>query len=488
MNKRIVDTIKHTSIYSLGNISTKLIGLLLLPLYTAKLSVLNYGQFAILEVTGQLLVMLFGMNIYTAMLRWCSTEHDNEKIKDIVSTAFFSLLAITIILNIILIPFRGNISVLYFGTNEYSTYFLILFLSVTFEVLNGIPMNLLRLKERSFIYIILVSSRLLIVLILNFYFLMIRNVGIMGIFLSNLIGQIILFIALLPFLLRNIRLNFDFPVLNKMFKYSFPLVFTSISVLLLSVGDRFIIKLYLEYSDVGIYSLAYKIAGVINVFVIQSFSLGFIPIAFKMLNNPEATSFYRKVFKYYIITLTFVAFVIATLSKELLELITQNDAYVVAYSIIPILCLTFIFKGVQQIFSLGFHFVKRTKFNALIVFIGLLINFALNFLLIPKFGIWGAASTTLVSTLFISFVMLYYSEKLFPINYNIKLLLLIVLTGTILFILISYSNQLGLIYRLVIKTIIIALIPIAIFKSNFFEHSEKTALKRFLKIKADHSI
>jgi O-antigen/teichoic acid export membrane protein len=480
MQNRIIDTAKHTLIYGIGNVSTKFIGLLLLPLYTTKLSVLNYGKFTILEVTSQFLVMLFGLNIYTAMLRWCSEEKNEESRKTIVSTSFLALLGVVLIFNVILIPMKGMFSNLYFQSNEYSLYFLILFISVSFEVLNSIPLSVLRLQEKSISYVIIVSVRLLIVLLFNVFFLLFLDLGVIGIFLSNVIGQFITFLVMLPIIHKNINFKFDPKILREMAGYSLPLIFTSISVLLLSIGDRFIIKYFLEYSLVGIYSLAYKLAGVINVFVIQSFALGFLPIAFKMLNKPEANLFYRKTFKYYAIVLIFVAFVISLFAREVLQIVAQNEEYWMAYTLVPILALTFVFKGVQYIFALGFHYVKKTKYNAYIVILGVFVNFGLNFILIPKYGIWGAGITTLLSTLLITILMYRFSQKKYFVRYQIDKFIVGLILGIGLYLISTFSNDLSFVYRTIIKFGLMILFPIFLFSLKYFDKSEIDNLKSIL--------
>jgi O-antigen/teichoic acid export membrane protein len=68
--------------------STKLIGLILLPLYTSYLTTEEYGIFAILEVTSQLFTIIFGLQLSTAMLRFSSSEKCRFKRKSIFWRAF----------------------------------------------------------------------------------------------------------------------------------------------------------------------------------------------------------------------------------------------------------------------------------------------------------------------------------------------------------------------------------------------------------------
>ncbi len=72
----IKKTVKHTAVYSLGNISTKLVGFILLPLYTTHLSTEEYGVLAILQAIAQILIGVFGLSLPTAMMRWAAPEKD----------------------------------------------------------------------------------------------------------------------------------------------------------------------------------------------------------------------------------------------------------------------------------------------------------------------------------------------------------------------------------------------------------------------------
>lgn len=93
-------TVKHTAIYSLGNLSTKIIGLILLPLYTSYLTTSEYGILAILEVTSQFFVTIVGLGISSGMMRWYAVETSEAKKKSIVFTVLSTLVALAITMNL----------------------------------------------------------------------------------------------------------------------------------------------------------------------------------------------------------------------------------------------------------------------------------------------------------------------------------------------------------------------------------------------------
>ena len=479
MLQKLKDTAKHTFIYSLGNLSTKIIGLILLPLYTARLSLLNYGQFAILEVTSMFLVLVCGLRIVSSMLRWCSEEADERKRKIIIFISWTTLIITVLLLNFILMPLRKNLSFLYFRSYDYLDYFTIILVSVSFEILNTIPMNLFRLNGKSIHYVFAFSGKLLLILFLNIYFLTVMEIGVLGIFLSQLIGNFILFLITIPIVIKNIVPKFDFSLFREMIKYSFPLIFSAISVQLLTIGDRFIIKYFLDYTQVGIYSLAYKIAGVVNVFIIQSFALSFLPIAYKMFNSPDAKLFYRKIFKYFSMILIFSALGISFFSREILYIFARNQEFWIAYKLVPILVLTFVFKGIQYVFSLGFHYVKKTKYHAFIVMLGVILNFSLNFLLIPIWQIWGAALATLISAVFITVLFYIFSLKFYFIQYEIFKVFIVLIVGISFYLLSLLVNRFEIYTAIIIKLFLVLIFPIILYFLKFYEKTELDKIKKF---------
>ncbi len=479
MLNNLKHTLKHSIIYSLGNLSSKVIGLILLPLYTSYLSTSDYGILAILETTSQFLVAVVSLRLSTAMMRWWSDADSQKKKETIIFTSFSSIVIVLVIFNIVFQPFKTNLSYLFFDSDKYVDYFLILFVSISFEILAGITLSLIRLKEKSVLFVTINVIKLLVSLGLNVYFIVYLEMGVKGIILSLFIGHAISLILSIPILFKNSNLTFDFTIFKELIKFSLPLSLTTITMLLLTLSDRYILKFYHDYSNVGVYSLGYKLAGVINVFILQSFQMGFLPIAYKMYNKPEAKRYFSKVFIYLVFTLLLSTLILSLFSKEAIILFAKNNVnYWQAYTIVPILCITYSLKGMEYFFALGLHYVKKTKYNASIVLIASVISLSLNFLLIPYLKIYGAAITALLSELVL--VVLFYkrSNKYYPINYELNKVVKLFITAIILLGLSFSIQHINLYLRLGIKVLFIILYPIILYYWNFFEEIEILRLKQ----------
>ncbi|HAF31114.1 MAG TPA: hypothetical protein DCG75_18915 [Bacteroidales bacterium] len=478
---KLKHTAKQTIIYSLGNISSKLIGFILLPLYTSYLTTEEYGIFAILEVTATIMVAVFSFKLSTSMMRWCSNENSERTKKSLLFTTYISAFIIILLLNFILQPFRRSFSNLFFEKDEYAVYFLILFLSVSFEILNLFSFDLIRLKEKPVLFISISGLRLTAILILNIYFIKYMGLGVKGIILSQLIGNTFITVITLPFLIKNMIWHYNFAELRKMISYGIPLVFSTISMMLLTMGDRFIIKYFLDYSEVGIYSLGYKLASVTNVIIIQSFQTGFLPIAYKNFDKPDAQRFFSKILTYYTFILVTASLFISLFSQEVIELFSKNSDYNAAYKIVPFISLAFIFKGVQYVYSLGLHFAKKTKYNATIVLFAAILNFGLNLILVPIYGIYGAAIATIISWIVMSTAFYKYSFKFYKIRYEISKIVILVAISAGLYMISLLFIHVNFYLKILLKIILIGSFPLILRLFGFYEIIEIERIRGFFK-------
>ena len=328
-------TTKHILIYSLGNLSTKLIGFVLLPLYTDYLSTSEYGMLAILEVTSFMLIAFVGMRQSTAMMRWGSAEKDKGRFGSIAFTILMVLVFLGAGFNLIFQPLAGTFGRILFESSEYGNYFHVLFAFVSFEVLNVWVLDLIRVKGKPMIYVVLSLIKFTVILTLNIYFIKFKGLGVLGIILSQFIGSVLLFVISIRFVVKNVLARIEWKEIRPMFNYGFPLVFTTISMYVLSLGDRYLMKYMLDLDAVGVYALGYKIATITNLLIIQSFQIGFLPIAYKMYEQKNKERFFVKSLTYYGFVLVLFSLVLSMFSRELLFILSKSDQYLVAYTIVP---------------------------------------------------------------------------------------------------------------------------------------------------------
>lgn len=472
MLSRLKFTARSTIIYSIGSVGTRLIGLILLPLYTDRLTTEQYGMWSLLEITSQIFVIAVGLRMSTAMLRFYSGEKDKGKRSTIVFTAFWVTLLSVLVFNLLTHPLKYYLSDLFFDTREFSGYFTLLFIWTSFEVFNRIVLDLLRVKEKPVFYITVTITKFVFVLFLNIYFIIGRGMGIEGIILGQLLGSVVLFLITLPLMIREMKWSLDKVLFREMFKYSLPLILSGLATFMLSASDRYLVKIYLDYHEVGLYSISYKISNVLKIVLIQAFQLGFLPIAFNMFDKKDSKRFFSKVLTYYVFILCWAGLAISLFSREILYLFSSNPAYYSAYIYIPLITLAVCFYGIQNFFVIGLHYAKKTQNIAVIVLLAMFVSIGSNMVLIPRIGLWGAAISFVVASLVMLLLNFFRSQKYYPVNYETRKIAIIFFIAVGLYLASRLGSEWALGYRLTMKLFIILGFPFLLYLFNFFDQVE----------------
>ena len=475
-------TARHSLIYGAGNLTAKLVGLLLLPLYARELSIADYGVLGILETTGQFLVGIIAVRIPSAMMRWATEKQEVHYQKRIYFTALVALVSVIALFNLVAFPLRETLSQLFFGREDFSVYFTLLFLSVSFEILGLLPLHLLRLRERSWVFISLTITKLIVMMGVTIYLVAFREWGVKGVVTGMLTGNLLMWVLTLPIQFRSVVPRFDMSAARGMFKYGFPLIFSTSAALLLSLGDRYIITYFHSYDDLGVYNMAYKVGSVVNVLVINSFALGFLPLAFKLSKEEGFSRFMARTATWFMAVLVVFTLVLSLFSQEVIKVMaSSNPDYWKSYVLVPFIAFNFIFKGLQYIQAIVFHITKGTRYDAFVIVIGFAINMTINFILVPILNFYGAIIATGISYLIMLAVTNRYAQKMMKVPYEVRRIVTLIAISVLIIACGYLIHEMELIPRLIIKFLLLASFPVLLFATGFLYSREKQALSKIRK-------
>ncbi|MBC8526534.1 MAG: polysaccharide biosynthesis C-terminal domain-containing protein [Candidatus Cloacimonetes bacterium] len=478
MLNKVKDTLKHSAIYSLGNIATKLIGIVLLPLYTKHITVSEYGVLGILEITIMILTQVLILGQSQAFLRFHDLEEYKAKRKSTLFTIFVFLFAIAFLFNLFGQNLNTKLSSLFFKPSQFTIYFKLCFYIIFLRIINNLFLSVLRAKEKSVFYATANIIKIAIILGFNIYFVAFAKIGVKGILYSYLIGDGLLFLILFPNMISEMIPKFDKRILKAAILFGFPLIFTSLAGMLLNMGDRYILKLLINYKEVGLYNLGYKIAGILNVFLIQSFSLALLPIAYKMYGKKGDKRYYSKMQTYFVFVLFWAGLGLAFFSKEIIKVLALNPDYWLAYTVVPYIIIAYIFSGAKSVVNLGLYLKRKTNYIAYNTIGAAVLNIGLNFILIPKYKMIGAAVATIISFVALYFVTYFVSNRFYKIPYeNLKLLKMFVV-AIVLFFLSTLTANLIILPKILIKVAMLASFPFILYPMKFYEEIELIRIKQ----------
>jgi O-antigen/teichoic acid export membrane protein len=462
---------KHSAIYGMGDLLSKSIAFLMIPIYTHYLSTEQYGTLELLELTSYVVGMLLALGISQSVVRYYYEYKDEESRNQVISVGLITIWVIAIAALVPLFLISGLLSQLVFKSPDYATLFNIVFVTLVVGLSNEIPMTLLRIKQKSVLYVIINLCRLILSLSLNILFIVYFKMGVWGILVSSLTASLSVALFMLFYTVRGIKLTYSRPIARSLLTYSIPLVGSWIGAYVLNFGDRFFLQRLTTLSDVGVYSLAYKFGFMPNFLILGPFLQIWGPKRFELVNEPDAKGIYSIVFTYFWFLQLFLSLGLSVMIKDVLSIVAGPE-FQSAYLYVPIILASYMVYGAYQYSQFGVLLQKQTKFLGLAGIIAAVVNIAANFLLIPALGIWGAAIATFVSFFFLFVLVLVVSQRAYHIPYQYGRLATMTVLAIGLYVVAQFVNPSDLWVSLVVKFLIALSFPFLLYLLRFYSPEE----------------
>lgn len=417
--KPVRDLLKHSSIYAVGQILTRMASILLLPLYTHCLTPTDYGITAILDLTTAILALVIGGGMVTAVTRF---HFDNESEDHHDRVWWTGLLYVAGMSLVVLIPLwlaRSIISDLTLGADQpdgewfYTLTLLTIWAFVTGHVCDAY----LRVRKWSGVFVMISLARLGLNVALNVWFLVFLQLGVEGLLLGNLISTVLHTATLLAvFVKTRGRACFDRPMARELIRFSMPLIVTAVLSMLIHEADRYILQMFVSLNDVGVYSLAHKIGFAVNTLCLMPFVSIWHVAIYDIERMPDSRNVFRQTFRWFVSGFGIVLLGAALIVHPVLPLLTP-DAYGDSVSLVSVILLGFFFFGLQIQFDVPALLTKRSSLLVPGNVAGVVVNIVGNLILIPVMGVWGAAWAGVVTYAVCSFTILAMSRRVMTLSY-----------------------------------------------------------------------
>lgn len=423
MKSRIKQAFSLSSIYSIGNLIEGLFGIVLIPLYTTVLSSEDYGIIGLMSILVNITTPLIRAPVSNGFDRYYYQKEDFDLRKRLFFNSMLFICIQSIPLGILFYLFNQKIALVLLDNHELDTIIKIYALIIFFNPLKLMVHSLMLIQKRAKLYVTVNLSRLIIGSGLILYGLFELDMGVYALVYGALFQSVFDLVVLMPYIIRNSKWQLDFSLLKPLLSYGYPLLPVGISLYLMQSSDRYFIRAFDSVSAVGLYTLAFQIGGVINILLVTPLKYAINPIVFQIENNPEKVkqtlNFAMRYF--YILALTGFLFM-GAFSSEIVKILAKKQEYWEAWKIVPILSLTVVMVGMRDLFSKGLVMAKKPFYVSLSYGIGLLANIGLNLLLVPIFGVVGAALGTLFSFIILCTVSAHYSKRFYNLTFDLKIL------------------------------------------------------------------
>lgn len=388
----------NSMIYVLSLLFNKGLTFLLLPVLTYYLTKEDFGVLGLVTAISTIASIYIGF-FPSGFLLARYAQYGKEKMAEYIHHILLLTLATTSLVLLILIGFQNILLPDHVG-NRTMLMVIITFYSV-FSIFFRFIDTILQVEQNVLKFAVLQTFQSVASLALGFLLIIEFSYGWEGKYYAELLILFLIFIYTINYIIKNkyYKYNTDYKKLKELFVFLFPLTFSVLGLYLMGTIDRIFISNMLGLESAGIYNVALTMAIIINM-VYDSITKAINPILYQNLakdkydNNKKVV----KIIYIYSILCVGISAVFILLLPYIFNIMI-NDKFIDALVLIPFLAVGFTFEGLRKALEAPLVFKNKVKSLAVLTLFAGLINIVLNYILIHKYGLNGAAYSTLISFL-----------------------------------------------------------------------------------------
>ncbi len=438
MARKIV--IHQAVYYGLGILLMKSVSLIMLPILTHYFTPAEYGALELMLSICNFATLLVGFGLVDALYRFVGLN-ENPEDEDSITANFITLAiiigVISLVVGMSLAPF-----IITFLSDEITLFDMqLLVVMFSFEGCIAIPLAWLRMKDQAFVFFVLTSIKVMIQALLS-WILLREGYGITAILWGGLISIILLVSVLLFMQIRQTGLRLNLALSKNILTYGIPLVLSSFATFALYGVDSWIVVAVSSEHELGLYSLAKKIA-TISVILMQPYCMWWFARRFEQLKQPDGMHYVAKTTSLGLVLMMCFATLICLSSSLLMELFIDNK-YHAALVYLPWLLLFLVVKQITDLINMGCYVNKSTVNVMYIDFTTAGLALLLCYVLSGPYEVFGVLYALILAQIFRAITFYVYSQRVLPLKFEWNKLLLLAVICFSLTLLLPYAHSIRL--------------------------------------------
>lgn len=398
--------LSNTFLISLGTFGSKLLTFVMVRFYTGVLTPADYGTADLIMQTANLLLPLVSLGITNGVFRFALDR--KEQRRSIFTIGFYTILLGSLIL-LAALPLLSN-------SESLREYTLLIGVYTLASCLHSLCAQYIRAEGKTALFAVQGIINTALVIGFNITFLLVFRMGVFGYVMSVVAadGICTLFLVLREKLWKLWLPKPEGQLWNAMLRYSIPLIPATIFWWITSVSDRYMVAYFLGTDANGLYAVACKIPTVLTLLsTIFMEAWQFSAIQEATGDREVHIRFYTQVWSAFLAVMVMAGSVIIVLCRlEIRMLSTQR--YYEAWKYIPSLSMAMVFSAFSSFMGSVYVVTEKSRLSLWTALWSALANIFLNFLLIPRIGIQGAAIATLASYVLCFAIRAVTSRRLIP--------------------------------------------------------------------------
>lgn len=410
----------NSVIYFATNLVQKGAAFLLMPLYTTYLDPKAYGVLAIVTAVNGLLSLAFTLGLTGAVTRfYFEYQDDAATLAEFWGTilSFVMLLSALVggvvltVGEVLLRPIIGDIPFWpYVALGVMATFFQPFF--TTF-------LAVLQTRNQASRYAFISLAHFALTTVLTVVLVVFLRRSVTGALISTLVAAAVFFVVSLWLLRGELRFCLRWNHLRQGLSYSLPQIPHVLAGQTTAIADRLILNSRLGTASAGLYSVGAMVAMVVEV-AAQSVNRAYVPLSMAALKSRHADDLaqLRAMGSLIVACFCLLGACIGVFSRELVGLLAAST-FAAASTVVPVLVFAGVASAIYYLFvNVLFFDRSATKLLPIGTLTAAVLNVLLALLLIPRFGLIGAAVATLAAQVLATALVAVISRRFDPVSWD----------------------------------------------------------------------
>ena len=471
---------RQVAVYGSGRLALQLVSFITLPILTRVLTPEDYGVMEAVTTLLSVIAIVASLSLESAAQR-SYFDYGPEQVEErrvVLSSAFWPMVGWAAVLAAATAAFSGPLSSLLFGTDEFRTIILLAVIALPVAVATTFFLEVMRLRLQAVRYVLVSWFGALLSVALILYLVAIDDRGLEGFYLAGVISAVPTFLVAAAVARGAVRRTIDWPALRTMLLYALPLIPVAASNWIIQFVDRLFVLHFSSLHELGLYALGVRFSNVL-LLVVTAFAFAWSPFILDLYSRePDQEPVVRaRALTYVALATAFGAVCLSVYAREFFRTIT-DPAFEDAYQIVGILCAGIFALGLNAVTITGITIARRTRYFAEYAAYAAALNIALNFALIPTFGIVGAAIATSLTFIFQACLYYWRAQRLHPAPFDLRRIGVIASFAALLIVVGSFVNLEPLWLSALVKLPLVLALPALAWVRGWIPPSSLSFLRR----------
>ena len=391
--------LRASSLYMLANVASRAVGFLAVPFYSRFLSPAEYGLIELIELSTQVVAIAFGLqSIGPAVTRVFHEQPSPEARGAAVSTGVLSSALLGALVAGAAVLLSAPLAQASFRSTDHAPLLQASFVAMFFSSLVEVALVHERIQERAGFFLAYSLVALFASLGLNVLAIGVLDAGVWGFVISKLVVTTLGSAYLLWRLGREVGWRWQARLVPQFARLAAPLALSGLCYLVIHSSDRYFLAAAVPLAEIGQYALAYRFAFLIPSLIGEPFYKAWTVTFYRYTGQADWRRQFVRVLSYLVLAEMVAAVALSVCGRELLAVMVPPSFYPPP-ALLPMLVLAYVVRDVGDFYRSLLLINKRTARIAQIAAFGAALNVALNVVLIPSYGVHGAALATLLTWL-----------------------------------------------------------------------------------------